>query len=598
MNLFKKSLTWFDDYGMVVIASFLLAFIPLYPKLPLFEAIPGYIVRVRLEDLLIFVALMIWGVQLIRKKICWKTPLTYMLLAYAVVGFLSILSAVFITKTVPFEILHIGKTALHYFRYLEYFSLFFILYSAIKNTKHTVIALVVMMATLTAVSIYGIGQKYYYWPVYSTMNREFSKGIRLYLTEHARVQSTFGGHYDLGAYLVIVLPVVLTTFFFVNKKKHKLLVGSIFLLGLWLLTVTAARTSFASFALAAVILLILTGLYKFTPSKKRLWWISSRSAGLLVITFMMLSFFGDDMSERLMQVVNANRLTHDVFHETNRHRKDFLNYLTQNYLVKILPNYQNMQPKVPDNAISVEDAAVLVASDERPSPIRPSDVYVNVPVIETVATQSADGTITETQIETERTYSDNAMMFGLSFAIRLDTLWPRALQGFYANPLLGTGYATLTKESIQQFTEAESTDNNFLRTLGETGLLGFITFYGVLGLSLASAWRIYRAKPNNHVLIIFAIAYLAGSIGLLLNAIFIDVFAASKVAFTLWALAGIILAIETNLLHTSTSQTRSLPNARSNSAFPQFTQNQTKRQRAVIRSNKDRKRRANKKKTP
>lgn len=584
MNLLKQSLAWFDRYGLLVVASFLLAFIPLYPKLPLFEAIPGYIVRVRLEDLLVFLALVLWGIQLLRKKLAWKTPLTYVIIAYAVVGFLSILSAVFITKTVPFELLHIGKTALHYFRYLEYFSLFFILYSAVKTSKDALIALLVIMGTLTAVSLYGIGQKYLYWPVYSTMNREFSKGVRLYLTEHARVQSTFGGHYDLGAYLVITLPIVLTAYYFVKKRSHKLIVGFIFLLGLWLLTVTAARTSFAGFAIAAAVLLMLVGFFKYETLKQRTWWIVSRAAGLLVITFMMLSMFGDDMSERLLQIVDSNQKTHDIYHEANRQRKDAISYLELNYLAKILPGYKNMQPQVPTNAISVEEAAVLVASDQRPTPVRPSDVYVNVPVLETVATQSADGTITQTQVETDRTYSLNALNFGLSFAIRLDTLWPRALQGFYTNPLLGTGYATLTKESIEQFTEAESTDNNFLRTLGETGLLGFVTFYGALVLSLAGAWRLYKAKPTDQVVMIFAIAYLAGSLGLLFNAIFIDVFAASKVAFTLWALAGIVLAIEATLLKT-TPAVRTAPTSTSTKNKSQ-TSAPTKNQKKPLRKTK------------
>ena len=82
----------------------------------------------------------------------------------------------------------------------------FVLYSSIKSKQDVQKILAVMFFTTFAVAFYGFGQRYYYWPVYSTMNREFSKGITLYLTEHARVQSTFAGHYDLGAWLVIILP--------------------------------------------------------------------------------------------------------------------------------------------------------------------------------------------------------------------------------------------------------------------------------------------------------------------------------------------------------------------------------------------------------
>jgi len=41
---------------------------------------------------------------------------------------------------------------------------------------------------------------------------------------------------------------------------------------------------------------------------------------------------------------------------------------------------------------------------------------------------------------------------------------------------------------------------------------------------------------------IFAIGYFAGSLGLLLNATYIDVYAASKVAFSYWAITGVFVA--------------------------------------------------------
>ena len=174
---------------------------------------------------------------------------------------------------------------------------------------------------------------------------------------------------------------------------------------------------------------------------------------------------------------------------------------------------------------------------------RPSDVYTDIPDKKTVATISAEGTIEITEIEVPRTYSENALRHGLSLAIRLDTLWPRALDGFYKNPLLGSGYATLTKETVGQFTEAESTDNNFLRTLGETGLLGFVTFYGAVVIAVVWAVRIWKKAQPNTLARGLAIGFIAATAGLLLNATYIDVFAASKVAFTYWSVAGIVLAI-------------------------------------------------------
>src|SRR5690606_7582282 len=128
--------------------------------------------------------------------------------------------------------------------------------------------------TLLLVSLYGIGQKYYYWPVYSTMNREFSKGVRLYLTPHARVQSTFAGHYDLGAYLVIVLPLILGCFFVLKNKWLKLLMGTSFVLGLWLLVVSASRTSFVTALVAITLIIIAQAMLKQRWLNKIGWGIS------------------------------------------------------------------------------------------------------------------------------------------------------------------------------------------------------------------------------------------------------------------------------------------------------------------------------------
>jgi len=180
-----------------------------------------------------------------------------------------------------------------------------------------------------------------------------------------------------------------------------------------------------------------------------------------------------------------------------------------------------------------------VASDERPSSERPRDVYQDIPDQIAVSTTSAQGVTETIIIEKPRVWSDNALKYGLSMGIRLDTLWPRAIQGFLRNPFFGSGYATLNKTSLTDFTIADSTDNNFLRTLGETGFLGFITFYGavVSGLVLA----IKGLKSKKELLIALSIGYLAATIGLLFNALYIDVFAASKVAFTFWAVTGLFL---------------------------------------------------------
>lgn len=538
--VWKKILQWLDTYLLAIWSGFLLAFIPLYPKIPLFSPIEQYIVRVRLEDIFIFVAFLIWGIYWLRGKVAWRKPIVYAILAYIGVGFLSVLSAIFLIKTVPLEPLHVGKTLLHYFRYIQYFSLFFIVFSAIKTRNQVKVILATLVITVVALSVYGYGQRNFYWPVYSTMNREFSKGIRLYLTEHARVQSTFAGHYDLGAYLVISLPVLLALGYGAKSIKLKLPIHFAHFLGMWLLIVSASRTSFGAYIVGITIVTLLYTLNK-TSILGKIWWFMSRYIALGLIIMYTFFTFGGDIYDRLLQVLQSYPQAHSTYHDLNRERK----MAFEKYILVPFGIVEVSLPKgeIPENGLSTDEAQrIIVRSDTQPSTDRPipSDVYVNVPDLVSVSTTSADGTVTTTTEERDRTYSDNALRYGLSLAIRLDTLWPQAIAGFTRNPVLGNGYATLNKQTAYQFTEADSTDNNFLRTLGETGLLGFITFYGVIVIALGYASISIRSKDP--ILQALAIGYIAGTIGLLGNAVYIDVFAASKVAQVFWGMTGLLVA--------------------------------------------------------
>ncbi len=537
-----KMITWFDRYGLLTLASFLVVFLPLYPKLPLFDVIPGYIVRVRVEDILILFVSAIWAMQVYRKKIVWKNPLNPLIGLYALAGIASIFSAIVILGTIPLETIHLAKSTLHFLRYIEYFMLFFIFFSSIQKKKDVLVILTVLVATVMMIAVYGIGQKYFYWPVYSTMNREFSKGVRLILTEHARVQSTFGGHYDLAAYLVITLPLLLSIGVAAKKQSIKVMIWLAFTLGVWLLVVSGARMSFASYIIAVSVTIALLA-FKKKNWRERIRWGVSRIALVGFLTFIIFLSFGEDMYERFLQTLEAYPELHEPYHQANDQRKE----LVQAYILTPL-GLQNMKITKPDNAITTDEAAVMVSSDQQPTPLesdtrRPSDVYVEVPNIQQVETTSETGETTITYIETERVYSENALRHGLSLAIRLDTLWPQAIAGFERNPLLGTGYATLNKQSPTHFTEADSTDNNFLRTLGETGLLGFVTFYGIILFAMHQAYSLARLHSSDSIETAVAIGFFGASFGLLLNALYIDVFAASKVALAYWSLAGVVIAL-------------------------------------------------------
>lgn len=522
----KKLLKWLDEYILTIFSFFLLAFIPLYPKIPLLEAIPGYIVRVRLEDFLVLLAFIIFLIQVLRKKATYKAIIFWPMVIYLIIGLLSTLSAIFLIKTVPQNQIHIVKIFLHWARRIEYFSIFFIFYNGIRKLQNTKVLLFFTAPILLLISIYGYGQKYLYWPVYSTMNREFSKGMKLYLTEHARVPSTFGGHYDLAAFLVIFLTLFVVLSVLLKNKWWKALFLAVYLISYWLLILTASRTSFIAYLIA------LTVAFTILAWKKNWWWSLSRWLVFMVFSlFIMLSF--GDLSERFSHFLGMPAIKEK---------------LQLDSLLKPLkpPPTSNFIP------LSGDLQLVMDRTDERPVEQKPSslppDVYENIPDYwlatgSGIATRS--GRLTASQsagmIAVNRTFSENAYKYGLSTAIRLDALWPWAIAGFKRNPLLGSGYSTLSKTSIGQFTEAESTDNDYLRVLGETGLLGFISFFGIIIITLGVTFK-SLFKQKDPFLLAFTTSFIAFSFGLLVNAMYIDVFEASKVAFVYWALSGVMLA--------------------------------------------------------
>ena len=482
----------------------------------MFDILPGYNVRVRLEDFLILFTNLFLLIQVLRKKIdLKKAPLLKPVFIYIIIGLLSTLSAIFITKTIFPEYLQIAKVFLHWFRRIEYFSLFFIFFFAFNPKKHLKPFLSLAALAVLGVSIYGFGQKYLYWPAYSTMNREFSKGVALYLTEHARVLSTFGGHFDLAAYIMLTL-IPITIIGFLHPKKYlRYLCLVLGLLEYWLMILSASRTSWLAFMGGISIAFLV--LFK----KKKFFWVLSRWFTVVALSTLIMVSFGD-LSERFSHILKLDGIKHTLLKPFRSPPKEGIAMRTD---------------------LTPEEQLSIVATDTDippstipPKKLKPADVYDNTyeNLQEYLATTS--GEIVNVD------YSDNALKYGLSAGIRLDVLWPNALNALKTNPFLGTGYSTLTKSKVWEFTTAESTDNDYLRLLGETGILGFISFLAILVITLKVLWSafIIAKKPIHYALYASGIGL---TIGLMANALYIDVFEASKIAYSFWSIIGILLAL-------------------------------------------------------
>jgi hypothetical protein len=504
------------------------------------ELIQGYIVRMRLEDLLVLFTLLVWFVQLVRRKIIFpKNFIGYGMLIYLAIGLLSVLSAMYVTHTVPLERVHILKIWLHWFRRIEYFSLFFITYSAIRTKKDLLLFAKIAFATFVGVILYGIGQKYFYFPAFSTMNREFSKGVRLYLQPNSRLLSTFGGHYDLAGYLMMILSFSLPAAWLVTKKILKSLFYITSLVAYWCLVLTTSRTSFIGFLAGITVVALLL-------AKSHGWgWTIKRWLATMFVSFVIMFTFSN-LLERFLQVL-PNKETRDYILELQKVvNQPFVQEPQNTQTITTLPSllgflFKNEKPVVVELTDNEKTQLDLVASssDMPPSPVKPipkpianlpSDVSQESENIRKEVAEEGGGTYTGPE------YSPNALKYGLSMAIRLDALWPQAIKGWQRSPLLGSGYSTLVKSNNEEFTFAESTDNDYLRMLGETGLLGSIAFLGIIYFVMKEA--IFGLKQSTGIIQIISLGAIGATVAMLVTATYIDIFESSKVAYVFWMIAA------------------------------------------------------------
>ena len=124
-----------------------------------------------------------------------------------------------------------------------------------------------------------------------------------------------------------------------------------------------------------------------------------------------------------------------------------------------------------------------------------------------------------------------------SSSIRFVVEWPRAIKAFLKNPLLGTGFSSITL----------ATDNDYLRVIGETGILGFTSFMLIIGSILMLIRKaILNISKFNVIEKSFVAGYSGGFIGILVNAFFIDIFEASKFAIFFWFITGLFVFIVQN----------------------------------------------------
>ncbi len=330
-----------------------------------------------------------------------------------------------------------------------------------------------------------MGQLYLKFPVVSTTNKEFSKGLIISLTPGARPNSSFAGHYDLAAYLSIVLVFLGTLFFYYSKMKEK---GLIILTGFFsfiLLGLTAARMSFATTLLGVTL---------------AFWMIKKRILIILLVIFTLGAVLGiPELRHRLVATLTVNLLGGGgAKYQPSPNAIGNFTPIAQN-ATKPLASAEESTSSATSSAVSVAPSVAI-----------PSDIAPGEPT-------------NYTELEVSR-----------STKIRTDVEWPRAIRAFNKNPLLGTGYSSITI----------ATDNDFLRSLGETGLLGTLSliliFVAVFKKLFSNLKRLEKFER------FFIISAICATITILATGLVIDLLEASKIASILWIMLGVSWAISSN----------------------------------------------------
>lgn len=588
MNKLSTLLKKVDDSILSFLLTFFLFFIPLFPKIP-FKTIEYTYVAIRPDDIFVALIALVFIVQLIRKKVVLNKSLLVPFLLFWASVFVSYFIAVFITDKIVYR--QVGL--LHSLRRIEYMMIFFIASSQIRRVSDFTRYLFAISASSFLVMVYGIGQRIAEFPSISTMNPEFARGRVLFLTPEARIASTFAGHYDLAAYLVFFTPIIWGMYFLHHKKLltlaekifekttiitsklSSLIDGTMGLVlskfkpkSLFTDTLSTLREDFelktmnvklvASACLLAVSLFAISiktyelaigstlfvtlAIYLYMYKKHKGMALVSLLALMLFVlvqTASRSSFFAYLASTSLyLLFIRKYRYLLVVFILSA-----FLTYQNKNLSERFSSTFQVRQFLVNEKTGEIfvlqkmrtdelpAGSRVLVKIDNKKKNTR-DEAAVKKEFLNnaTIAAKTKPSNIASNSAA-----SDYRQVQGIapdiSFDTRLRVEWPRAINAFMSNPLFGTGPSSIT----------ESTDNDFLRWLGELGLVGTVIFLYILTIIASQVYSMAKTANNESKPIFYG--FLFGLFGLLINALYIDVFEASKVAYMFWATSGIFCGL-------------------------------------------------------
>jgi len=323
------------------------------------------------------------------------------------------------------------------------------------------------------------------------MNPHYSKGYLLTLDAASRISSTFGGHYDLAAFLVFLLPLSLGMLLQYKKIRYFL----VFAVALVCLIFTASRVSFVAYLVTIPVYLLI---------QKRF-----RLLAVVIALTVVLTPLSDTLTKRINRTFRQE-------------------------LVWVSPETGKTIVARDDTSVELPAGDFIIKSSKTDLKQTPEQVFlvkreIKETIIEEAKQSGQELTPDQINAQVEAAFAKltpvSSVLPDISFATRLQVEWPRAIKAFLHSPIIGRGPGSIT----------ESTDNDYLRNLGETGLLGFGLLMFII---LTLQWRLLQFGLKYKSLLPLFWGLLFGGLALLVNALYIDVFEASKVALVIWLVWG------------------------------------------------------------
>jgi putative inorganic carbon (HCO3(-)) transporter len=131
-------------------------------------------------------------------------------------------------------------------------------------------------------------------------------------------------------------------------------------------------------------------------------------------------------------------------------------------------------------------------------------------------------------------------------------IWSEGLRLLSAAPLTGIGIngfsvlgaPQLGRGSGEYVLRNSHAHNLFLELALDLGVIGLISFVGILGITLVAAWRVYRSAPVGSIARALVIGLLGAFTVIITHGLFDTIFWGFKAGIFLWGLIGLALALE------------------------------------------------------